>query len=139
MNRKTLLGDPPTIHITSQDFSRLDLLVESLSGKANTSILEFLRDELDRAQLVADADAAPPFVRIGSRVVFGDEQGRTYRLTLRLPEQTSGDPSEISIVTPVGAALLGLSEGQSISYETPDNRIKTITVLRVGENLSRIP
>jgi regulator of nucleoside diphosphate kinase len=38
----------------------------------------------------------------------------------------------ISILTPVGSALFGLSEGQSIAYETPDGRIKTLTALRIS-------
>lgn len=133
MNRKMLLGDPPPIHITGQDFGRLDVLLANLSAKITTPTLEYLRNELDRARLVEDADATTSFVRIGSRVLFRDEQGKTYRLTLALPE-SGDDPDHISILTPAGAALLGLSEGQSIAYETRDNRIKTITVLEVSEN-----
>src|SRR5689334_14437405 len=127
MNRKMLLGDPPPIHITSQDFGRLDVLIANLGTKTNTSkpTIEFLRNEIDRAELVDEADAATQFVRIGSRVLFWDEQGKTFRFTLVLPGQKPSKPSNISVVTPVGAALLGLSEGQSISYETPDSRIKT--------------
>jgi regulator of nucleoside diphosphate kinase len=132
MNRKLLLGDPPPIHITGQDFGRLDVLLGNLSTKTNTRTLEFLRDELDRARLVDGADTGTPFVRIGSRVLFEDDSGKIYRLTLALPAAAWGDPDKISILTPVGAALLGLSVGQSISYETPDNRIKTITVLKVS-------
>ena len=135
MTRKMLLGDPPSIHITGRDFGRLDVLLAKLSAKTNTPALQFLRSELDRARLIDEADVATPFVRIGSRVLFKDERGKTYRLALALPGQT-GD-SSISILTPAGAALLGLSEGQAISYETPDNRIKTITVLKVSANPSR--
>ena len=133
MNRKVLLGDPPAIQITNSDFGRLDMFLANLGGKANTRALEFLRDELDRARLVDEAKIAAPFVRIGSRVLFGDERGKTYRLTLLFPGEKSSGPSQISIVTPVGAALLGLSEGQSITYETPDYRVKTVTVLKVSE------
>lgn len=137
MNRKLLLGDPPSIHITSQDFGRLDLLLANLSTKMNTPALTFLQDELDRAHLVATDAFASPFVRIGSRVVFKDEDGKVYRLTLALPGEMSEGSDRISILTPAGAALLGLSEGQSIAYETPDNRTKTITVLEVSENQPR--
>src|SRR6185437_2578066 len=126
MNRRMLLGDPPPIHITGQDLGRLDLLLAGLDGRTSSPILEFLRTELDRARIVDDGDRDTRFVRIGSTVRFSDEQGKVYRLTLALPGARPGDAGAISIVTPVGAALLGLSEGQSISYETPDNRIKTI-------------
>jgi len=133
MNRKTLLGDPPPIHMTGQDFGRLDMLLANLSAKTTSPTLEFLRNELDRAQLVDDAETTVSFVQIGSRVLFRDEQGKTYRLTLTLPE--AGDsPANLSILTPVGAALLGISQGHSISYETRDQRIKTLTVLEVSEH-----
>jgi regulator of nucleoside diphosphate kinase len=135
MNRKTILGDPP-IYITGQDLGRLDVLLANLSNK-NTRSFKFLRDELDRAQLVDNEQAVKPFVQIGSRVLFSDEQGNTYRFTLAFPGHKPGDVGKISILTPVGAALLGLSEGQSISYDTPDNRVKTITVLHVSANESQ--
>ncbi len=130
MNRKTLLGDPPMIHITGKDFHRLDVLLAALDDKSISDTLQFLHNELIRARVVEDPKPTTRFVQIGSRVLFKDEQGNRYRLTLALPGQT-GLPRKISILTPAGAALLGLSEGQSISYETPDKRIKTITVLRV--------
>lgn len=66
MNRKTILGDPPPIYITGQDLGRLDVLLANLSNK-NTRSFEFLRDELDRAQLVDNEQAVKPFVQIGSR------------------------------------------------------------------------
>jgi regulator of nucleoside diphosphate kinase len=137
MNRKALLGDPPPIHITSHDYGRLDVLLANLRTKSVASTLEFLRRELDRARLVDAADQQLPFVRIGSRVLFQDERGKRYRRTLALPGAAVGDPGKISLLTPVGAALLGLAEGQSISYETPDNHIKTVTVLKVSANQSR--
>ena len=134
MNRKMLLGDPPVIHITGQDFGRLDVLLANLSTKPDTNkpTMEFLRVEVDRARLIDEADIVAPFVQIGSRVLFWDEHGKTYRFTLVLPGQKPSELGNISVVTPVGAALLGLSEGQSISYETPDDRIKTITVLKIS-------
>jgi regulator of nucleoside diphosphate kinase len=128
MNRKTMLGDPPAIHLTNNDLGRLDAL---LAGLSNTpSYLEFLRHEVDRATVVAEVEAAP-FVKLGSRVSFEDETGKLYAGTVGFPSDIAGHPDPISILTPVGAALLGLAEGQSISYETLDGRTKTLTVLRL--------
>jgi regulator of nucleoside diphosphate kinase len=97
-------------------------------------VLRFLEDEVERARIVDDGESETPFVRIGSRVVFKDEAGKVYRLTLALPGDMPDSSGRISILTPAGAALLGLSEGQLIAYETPDNRVKTITVLEVSEH-----
>jgi regulator of nucleoside diphosphate kinase len=136
MNRKMILGDPPPIQITNRDFGRIDVLLGSLASQVNPQTLEFLQGELDRAQLVDEDGASAPFVRIGSHVLFRDERGQTYRLTLELPSKVSQGPGKISIITPVGAALLGMSAGQSISYETPDRRIKTVKVLEVSDSRS---
>jgi regulator of nucleoside diphosphate kinase len=129
MNRKLQLGDPPAIRLTHRDLGRLDAL---LAGLPNTSrVLEYLRREVDRASIVADDDDSASFVKLGSRVCFEDESGRKHTGTLAFPAEMGDHPDSISVLTPVGAALLGLAEGQSISYETPDQRIKTLTVLRI--------
>lgn len=132
MNRRMLLGDPPSIRITGQDFGRIDVLLADLSTSSALP-LEYLKRELDRAHVVDEVDPVEPFVRIGSRVLFRDEFGKVYRLTLSLPGQMADRAERISILTPVGVALLGLSAGQSIAYETRDRRVKTLTVLEISE------
>jgi len=128
MNRKMMLGDPPEIHLTQNDLGRLDSL---LAAFPNTSrVLEFLRREIDRASILAD-DNPLPFVKLGSRVAFEDETGKLYTGTVAFPSELAHHADSISVLTPVGAALIGLAEGQSISYETLDGRTKTLTVLRI--------
>ncbi len=128
MNRKMLLGDPPEIRLTRNDLGQLDAL---LAHVADSSLsLDLLRREVERATVVAEPDATS-FVRLGSRVSFEDETGKLYDGTVGFPSDIAGQPNPISILTPVGAALLGLAEGQSISYETLDGRAKTLTVLRL--------
>jgi regulator of nucleoside diphosphate kinase len=128
MNRKTMLGDPPAIRLTSNDIGRLEALLAALS--TTSSAVEFLRREVERATVVAEADAAS-LVKLGSRVAFEDETGKLYTGTVGFPSDVAGHPDSISILTPVGAALLGLGEGQSIAYETRDGRTKRLTVLRL--------
>ena len=128
MNRKLQLGDPPAIRLTPQDLGRLDALLAGLPGTSR--VLDYLRLEVDRAAVVSDDDSSS-FIRLGSRVAFEDETGRHYSGTLVFPGELDQHPDSISILTPVGAALLGLAEGQAISYETPDGRIKTLTILRL--------
>jgi regulator of nucleoside diphosphate kinase len=128
MNRKTMVGDPPAIRLTQDDLGRLDAL---LAGLPNSSpALELLRREVDRATVVKEAEAVQ-FVKLGSRVSFEDETGKLYTGTVGFASDVAGEPHPISILTPVGAALLGLEEGQSIAYETLDGRTKTLTVVRL--------
>ena len=128
MNRKSLLGDPPEIRITRNDIGRLEALLAALS--ATSPSLEFLRREVERATVVADADASS-IVKLGSRVAFEDEAGKLYTGTVGFPSDIVEHTDSISILTPVGTALLGLAEGESIAYETRDGRTKRLTVLRL--------
>jgi regulator of nucleoside diphosphate kinase len=128
MNRKLMLGDPPAIRLTPQDLGRLDTLLAGLPGTSR--VLDYLRREVDRAAVVSD-DESSSFVKLGSRVAFEDETGRHYTGTLVFPGELDQHADSISILTPVGAALVGLAEGQAISYETPDGRTKTLTILRL--------
>lgn len=125
MNRKMLLGDPPPIRITRHDLQRLDALLAHLDDAS--PLASFLQREIDRAEL-ADDPTGTAFVHLGTRLSFTDEQGSRHTGTLVLPEQLQGCPDGISILTPVGSALLGLSEGQAIEYTTLDGRTKTITI-----------
>ncbi|WP_188261341.1 GreA/GreB family elongation factor [Azospirillum tabaci] len=130
MNRKSMLGDPPPIRITPHDLGRLDVLLAHLSQPAG--VIDFLQREVDRAD-VADPpdDGGTPFVRLGSRVTFADDRGTRHTATLITPDEAARRQDGISILTPVGAALLGLSEGQSIAYGTLDGRTKSVQVLRI--------
>ena len=124
-----MLGDPPAIRLTQDDLGRLDALLAGLP--TSSASLEFLRREVDRATVVEDAEAAAVrearLLRLFRR---RDGQAR-HRHRSAFRATSPGQPHPISILTPVGAALLGLAEGQSIAYETLDGRTKTLTVVRL--------
>ena len=130
MNRKALLGDPPPIRITPQDLGRLDTLLANLSRP--TPVVEFLQREVDRAAVADRNDGQDAsFVRLGSRVTFADDLGSQHTATLITPEEAVRRQDGISILTPVGAALLGLSQGQAISYQTLDGRTKSVRIVEI--------
>jgi len=75
-----------------------------------------LLEEIDRAEIVADDALGPEVVRLGSRVVYRDEASGAVRRA-RLVGSPAGDaPGELSVLTPEGAALIGLQRGQSIRW-----------------------
>ena len=122
----------PDITLTRQDADRLDSLIDAFdlfrAGPTGT----FLLRELGRARIV-DAPTAPSgVVAMGASVTFRDDGGRVLTVRLVYPEDATGDGETISILTPAGAALLGLSEGQSIAYGAPDGRQKRVTVLKAA-------
>jgi regulator of nucleoside diphosphate kinase len=122
----------PEIILTRRDFAQLDALlgdtVLDRLGKVGT----FLLDELARARVVPDGEVPPHVVTMNTKIRFRDnETGREMVVTLMYPKDAAGHENAVSVLTPVGAALLGLSAGQEIAYETLDGRIKTLTVLEV--------
>lgn len=129
MNRKVQIGDPP-IRILRNDLEKIENLLDSLH-RSYSRISLFLQNEVMRADIV-DAAVKGQFVHLGSHVSFTDEAGRAHAGTLFMPEEGQPNPPDgISILTPVGCALLGLSPGQTISYDTIDSRTKQITVQAV--------
>jgi regulator of nucleoside diphosphate kinase len=96
---------------------------------------EALRRELQRA-IVVSAEAVPPdVVTMNSRVLYTDESTGVRRLvTIVWPDQADGGDGRVSVLAPVGSALLGLSVGQSIEWQFPDGRSRR---LRLEDVLSQ--
>jgi regulator of nucleoside diphosphate kinase len=121
--------------ISRRNLGRLDMLFGGVTRGQMDRVRAFLLNELTRASIVEDSP--PTVVAMHSTVEFrDDDSGRHLIVTLVYPHEIADREAAISVLTPVGAALLGLSEGQSIGYETPDGRMKTLTVLRI---LGRLP
>lgn len=120
----------PEITLTRRDADRLDALIDAFDLFRAGPTGAFLLREMARARIV-DAPA-PGVVAMGSLVTFRDEAGRTTTARLVYPADAIGVAGTVSVLTPAGAALLGLGEGQSIAYEGPEGRQKRLTVLTVA-------
>jgi regulator of nucleoside diphosphate kinase len=116
----------PSIAIARSDHERLSRLAESVSAR-NPELADELFAELDRARVVADKALAPGVVRMGSTLRFSTyAESRT--VTLVFPGEADIAEGKISILTPIGAALIGLSAGQSIDWTARDGRTHRLTV-----------
>lgn len=121
----------PEITITTMDYDRLCNLAESASRNA-PDVSAFLLEELGRAIITPPSDK--PIVRMGSRVDFRDEENETVQsVRLVYPDQSDSRQGHISILTPVGTALIGLSPGQSIQWRDRRGSLKKLTVLAVQD------
>jgi len=121
----------PEIVLAAHDRSRLGLLSGYIAASACPA-MRMLAGELARARVVAPADIPPDTVTMGSAVRYRDgETGQIFTVTLVYPEAEDRAASRISVLSPEGAALIGLSEGQSIRYVTPAGRRKWLVVLSV--------
>jgi regulator of nucleoside diphosphate kinase len=120
----------PSIIVSDTDQSRLTTLATDALDRFPQAAQELL-SEMERAAVVS-AEAVPPnVVQMGSGVVFRSDNGETRRVTLVFPGQADIAAGRISILTPIGAALIGLSEGQSIAWKTRDGRLRQLTILAV--------
>lgn len=125
-----MLQKPPIV-LTSGDFDRLERLIDAVSP-LHTPGLDALLGEMDRAE-VADSDAIPSdVITMNSTARFVDEvSGKEFELTLVYPDETPITEGTVSVLAPVGSALLGLSVGQSIEWPLPGGRKMTLRVLEV--------
>ena len=122
----------PPIAIDANHFARLSAL-SSLTSEPMTEVCEYLREELDRAHVLPAEKLRPDIVSLGSEVEFRDEQtGKTQEIILVYPLHADIARRRVSVLTPVGAALLGLSVNQTISFRTRTGDRRELTVLKVG-------
>ena len=131
----------PAIAISTHDIDRLRHLAEAAMEKHPTTA-EFLAREIDRAEIIpADRSVIDDIsglrrkvnlVTMQSEVTFVDDiSGEKRKVVLVYPEDADVDAGKISILTPVGAALIGLSTGQSIEFQTPSGGCRSLTVIAV--------
>ena len=119
------------IVLTSRDFDRLEALLGSLpsngfADKAN------LQKELERAEIVAPEKVPPNVVTMNSTVRFTIAGSREdFRLTLVYPKDVGGQPDRISVLAPIGSALLGLSVGDELEWPTPGGGMSKVRVVDV--------
>ncbi|HLS87061.1 MAG TPA: nucleoside diphosphate kinase regulator [Burkholderiales bacterium] len=102
---------------------------------------EPLRGELERAIVVSDEAMPSDVVTMYSRVVYVDERtGAEREVVLVYPSQADAAAGRVSVLAPVGTALLGLSAGQSIEWPFPDGSVRRLhvkAVVQPGADVSR--
>ena len=123
----------PDIVISSGDFDRLEALADSLTA-AQESTRQALLGELARAEVVEASELPPTVVAMNSTVRFRIESSdEEFRLTLVYPRDAGKFPNTISVLTPVGMALLGMSAGGRIQWPRPDGEILEVRILSIAD------
>jgi regulator of nucleoside diphosphate kinase len=127
---RSSLPKRPEIHVTAGDYDRLAALADA-AADAFPAVADFLADELDRAQII-EAAAAKGVVQMHSTVTYRDaETGEEHTVALVYPEEADITAGRLSVLTPVGVALIGLRKGQTITWITPSGKPRNLTVMRV--------
>jgi regulator of nucleoside diphosphate kinase len=128
----------PRITISSTDH---EVLTKIANGLMDTRpvLAEALLGELERARVVR-ANAVPErSVQMGSVVEYTTADGKARRVQLVYPAEADIAAGRISVLTPVGTALLGLSVGQSIDWVGNDGKQHVLNVIAVEAGFSPIP
>jgi regulator of nucleoside diphosphate kinase len=121
----------PPIVLTASDRKRLFVLLGAAPATVNTEIACFLREEIERADVAPDDVAPNSVVRLGCDVKFVDHtDARLRQAQLVVPEEAQRRHC-ISVLSPIGSALIGLGPGQSIRW-TEQGRERSLAVLEVG-------
>ncbi|WP_006787676.1 nucleoside diphosphate kinase regulator [Thiorhodospira sibirica] len=125
------MSDKPKIIISSMDLERLENLLESLPAHSVPG-MEALAAELYRAEVVEPRLMPPNVVTMNSKVRFKvDASQEEFCLTLVYPKDLDGSGEKISILAPVGSALLGLSEGCEIDWPKPGGGLLRVRIEEV--------
>jgi len=112
----------PRLRLTTADHERLRLLVDTAiqSQPRLRETLAPLQAELKRAEVLAQADIPSNVVIMGATVQIEDkESGELDTYTLVYPEQADGAEGRLSILAPIGMAIIGFAEGDSFIWRTP--------------------
>lgn len=118
----------PEIIVTTADFDRLEALIDSMQpiSATTTELLE----ELKRAEIVEPHEIPRTVVTMNSTVRFTIGAQEEFCRTLVYPREVL-DASAISVLSPVGSALLGLSAGSSIEWPGPTGEPLVIRIVEV--------
>ena len=121
----------PKIVISSRDAERLERLMVSLPSHSFPG-RDDLEAELARAEIVAPANIPPTVVTMNSTVRFKIESSlKEFYLTLVYPQDADVNGGTISVLAPVGSALLGLSEGDEIEWLKPGGGVLRVSIEEV--------
>jgi regulator of nucleoside diphosphate kinase len=133
MTRKAVGTAKPRITLTAADYEKLSTLAEA-AMHTMPDVARELSAELDRAHILAEGKQRADAVHMGCEVDFRDDTtGRVQTVTLVYPHEADISKGQISVLTPIGTALIGLPLGQSIDWTTRTGESRRLTVLQVGK------
>lgn len=124
----------PDIVVGADEHRQLTILALAGTGHSPDDS-DWLLHELERARVVPDAKVPKDVVRMNSAVLFRTDAGEERSVELVFPRDADIAARKISVLTPVGSALIGLRSGNSITCFTRDGRKQVVTVLSVLQPL----
>lgn len=122
------------ITVTDRDLEKLRELVAQNVTTRDSDAAERLEAEIERARVVPSSEAPTDLVTMHSRVEFLDERsGRRRVVQLVYPPEADASAGRVSVLAPIGSALLGLSVGQSIEWPLPNGTMAKVKIVGVEQ------
>ncbi|MDT9601047.1 nucleoside diphosphate kinase regulator [Sphingosinicella rhizophila] len=123
----------PAIRISEVDYDLIANFAMSLETRS-PELAQTLFDEIDRARICPAGKLPLDVVRLGSEVSYLDESTNLVRrVQLVMPSEADIEEGKVSILTPIGAGLIGLRAGQSIDWPGLDGKSRVLTILDVSQ------
>src|SRR5205085_2020180 len=124
------------IYVSMSDLPQLRSLIDAHWTGRDGEAAQRLSGELDRAILVDVHQMPSDVVRIESRVTFEETQtGAVREVVLVYPSKADASAGRVSVLAPIGAALLGLRVGDRIEWPLPDGSTARIRILTVAQGV----
>ena len=123
--------------LLKKDYEILNDYIKNLHGMRVNEKENFrkLSQELGKAQLVTEEDFPEDIVRIDSEVIIKDvETKRDMTITIVMPQNADIKQRKVSVLAPIGTALIGFRKGQEVSWEVPAGK-KTFKIMEVNNTL----
>ena len=130
----TMFARPP-VYVRRSDLPELWRI--AAEARKMTPEAPLFLEEFDRLSIAADA-RQDGFVRLGSRVVYRDLRNKRQRcVRLVRPGAENSDENEVSLLSPIGGALVGLAEGSIFRWAASDGHLRAIKVLEVTQDKAK--
>lgn len=131
-NETSTLSREPPVYLDSSFLDQLQALAAAAQFR-QPEVADRLLHEIERAIVLRSDEIPESVVNIGSKVTFRDEVSqRVQTVRVVLPGDADIAQRRISVLTPMGAALIGLSVGASMAWETRMGETRHLTVMQVG-------
>jgi regulator of nucleoside diphosphate kinase len=138
MTTATLTQPAAPVILLKNDFDILTGFVKNLQGMQVNEKENFkkLNEELKKAQIVDQVNLPKDVVRLNSTVVVKDLQTkREMTITIVLPQHADIKQKKVSVMAPIGTALIGFRKGQKVSWDVPSGK-KDFMIMEVSHSSS---
>lgn len=125
--------------LTTSDYKTIHTLLQNLPAHLKGKEVSLLQQEIKSAQIVSDESISEDIIQLNSKFeVVELSSGKTMSLQLALPHQADLKQNKISILSPLGVALIGFSKGMTVEWMLPGG-LKKLQINRVEKISASTP